>query len=422
MTAVTPRLARPDLAPLVDELVRRFGTGEVPVTVALHSLPDPARRALADLFGTDRVPGPRSRVRVDRLIEALDLASVEELRAAVETLRGPLANRRDDRRADQAAKDALWGWLAQRAATITLGRDPSGLMTWVDGQRSAGIRGGIEIHRRRLESAVHVLDALPADGRALASLASDRAGDPHALDHGRALAGIVLDAVAAVRNVARPADAEGIRHLWESVGVVPDPLSSTVLALGLPGGTDEPLGRWLADAASVSEPVVLSLANLRRWPRPALAATSKAFVVENPSLVAEAAAAGWSGPPLICSSGRPTVAVVTLVRQLGAAGAAVFQHADFDPAGLAITAWLAERAATTPWQMSRAAYLDTVDTVDTVDRVDAVDTVRRSQQRRTIDGPVPATPWDPPLEEAVRSKRVAVYEEEIRARLLGAMA
>lgn len=406
----TDRLARPDLAPLVDELVRRFGTGDVPVTIALHALPDPTRRALADLFGTERVPGPRARVRVDCLVDALDLASVEELRGAIETLRGPLSNRRDDRRADQAAKDTLWGWLAERAASIHLGGDPSTSMAWVEGQRSAGIRGGTAVHRRRLESALAVLDALPADGVALASLASDHAGGPHALDHGRAVAGIVLDAIAVVRNVARPADAEGVRHLWESVGVVPDPLSSTVLALGLSGGGDDPLGCWLADAASVGEPVVLTLANLRRWPRPPLPGDGRAFVVENPSLVAEAAAAGWSGPPLICSSGRPTVAVVTLLRQLAAAGASLYQHADFDPAGLAITAWLAGRAGTIPWQMSADAYLK------------VVRTVRRSHPRPIIGGPVPATPWDPPLEEAVRSRRVAVYEEEIRAHLLGAMA
>lgn len=128
--------------------------------------------------------------------------------------------------------------------------------------------------------------------------------------------------------------------MWEVAGVVPDPHSSTVLALGLPGGPDSPLARWLAEAAGARQPVVLSLANLRRWPVPPLPAGSEVFVVENPSLIAEALRAGTRSP-LVCSSGRPTVATVTLLRQLGAQGALLYQHADFDPAGLSITAWLA---------------------------------------------------------------------------------
>jgi hypothetical protein len=42
---------------------------------------------------------------------------------------------------------------------------------------------------------------------------------------------------------------------------------------------------------------------------------------------------------------------VTLLRQLGADGAILAQHADFDLTGLGITAWLAERAGTRPWRM-----------------------------------------------------------------------
>lgn len=190
------------------------------------------------------------------------------------------------------------------------------------------------------------------------------------------------------------------------MGVAPDPLSSTVLAAGLPGGTTTPLDRWLAGAGDAGQPVVLSLANLRRWPRPPLPAGACAFVVENPSLLAEAVAAGWTGPLLVCSSGRPTVAVLTLLRQLGAAGAALYQHADFDPAGLAITAWLRERAGTCPWRMSTGEYLEAVGA---------------SRERLPVTAPVPATPWDPPLAGALQAHGVAVYEEEIRHRLLGAM-
>lgn len=400
------RLRRPELAPLVDELVRRFGDGDPPVTLTLRDLPDASRRALADLLGADRLCPSRVQVRVERLLAVLRLASVADLRAVLESLRGPLPDRRADRAAERAAREQLWEWLTEQAETLSLAGEPGRLDAWVEAQRAAGVRGDVDAHRRRLASALAVLRALPADGISLAALAADCAGGPHALDQGRSLTGMVLDAVATGVGVPRPVDAEGARALWETVGVVPDPLSSTVLALCLPGGEETAFRRWLSATAATSEPVVLTLATLRRWPLPPLPPTSRVYVVENPSLVAEAAARSWCGPPLVCSSGRPTVATVTLLRQLGADGATVYQHADFDPAGLAITCWLAERAGTIPWRMTSADYLSAVDA---------------AAARPKVTGPVPPTPWDPMLQETVERERVAVYEEEVRVRLLGAM-
>jgi Protein of unknown function C-terminus (DUF2399) len=63
---------------------------------------------------------------------------------------------------------------------------------------------------------------------------------------------------------------------------------------------------------------VLTLSQLQRWLIHALARDSTAFVVENPAVVATAAAREWDGPPIVCSSGRPSVAAVTILRQLGA--------------------------------------------------------------------------------------------------------
>lgn len=406
--AAADRLARPELAPLVDELFRRFGDGDDPVTLVVRNPPTAAREALADLFGLDRLPPPDPRIRISRLVEVLGVGSVRSLRDVVESLRGPLPDRRTDRLADRAARDGLWSWLAAEAAVLTsLGGRPGWDAAWVDRMRAQGARGGVDAHRGRLEAALRMLRALPADGVPLAGFANDHLGDPHALDRGHRLPAIVLDAVALAGEAPLATGAESARHLWESVGVAPDPLSSTVLALGLSGdGSPAPLGAWLSAARAAGEPVVLTLAQLRRWPIAPLASGVTAYVVENPSLVAEAARTGWSGPPLVCSSGRPTVAVVTLVRRLAAAGGTVRQHADFDAAGVAITAWLAERAGTTPWRMTAGDYLS-------------------AAAGRHEDGspPVvlPPTPWDPPLRTAMLDTGIRVYEEEFRADLLAAM-
>lgn len=397
--------SRPELAPVWAELARRFGDGDPPVAITLRDLSMGERQAVADLLGLDRLPPATARIRVDRLAAAFGVAGVDGLRAAVETHVGPIVDRRAARLDARRRRDDVWAWLADQAGSIPLvAGEPDRMGPWVETVRAAGVPGGdVDRHRRRLAAVLAVLATLPADGIGLAALAADVLGDPHALDRGRAIATLVLDAVAASRQRARPTDAEAARLLWEEVGVVPDPLSSAVLALGLHLTGDHPL----RSVSAAGEPVVLTLSQLRRWPVDPLPAGGTAFMVENPSLVAEAAARGWGGPPLLCSSGRPTVAVVSLVRQLRAAGAEVFQHADFDPAGLGITGWLAQRAGTIPWRMGAADYLGAVAT---------------DRERVGLAGRLPPAPWDPDLVEAMAARGVAVYEEELRAGLLSSMS
>ena len=94
-TRAARRLGRADLAPLVDELARRFGDGGEPAVLVLRGLSDRSRQALADLFGLDRLPAGIVRVRVGRLTDVLGLpSSTAELRAVVEELRGPLPDHR----------------------------------------------------------------------------------------------------------------------------------------------------------------------------------------------------------------------------------------------------------------------------------------------------------------------------------------
>jgi len=398
------RLSRPALVPLVDELARRIAEGTDPARLTLRGLPPDSRRALADLLGSDRLPPADTHLGTERLLGALALPPDTPLRSLVERLRGPIGDRRAQRAAEQAVRDELWSWLDAQAAELDLGTGPWSLGKWVAGLRAAGVRGGVAAYRARLESALAILRTLPQDGVSLAAFASDHASDPHALDHGVALPGLVLEAVALASGQERPSGAEAARALWESVGVVPDPLSSTVLAFGLPGHDATPSGQWLSAAAAAGEPVVLTLANLRRWPVPPLPPDARLYVVENPSLVAEAAATRWVGPPIVCSSGRPSVATVTLLRQLTAAGAQAFQHADFDPAGLSITQWLTRQAGTIPWRMDAADYA-----------------AHASPGRPTIQDPIPDTPWDPALHDLLARERRPMYEEQVRAQLLAAM-
>jgi len=235
-------------------------------------------------------------------------------------------------------------------------------------------------------------------------LANDVLGDPHALDPSRPVARLVTGAIADAAGIRRPSTAEEVRAAWELVGVVPDPLSSNVLVLGLEVVSEHPLAPMLRRHRDASEPVVLTLSQLQRWPIDALDPNASAYVIENPALIASAAAQRWNGPAIVCSSGRPSVAVVTLLRHLGTPS---YQHADFDVAGVGITAWLSEHAGTIPWLMTSSAYLAAAPT-------------RRDRPR--LRGAVRATPWDPRLAEAMNQEGVAVFEEEIADSLLDEMS
>lgn len=403
------RLDRPALTPIVEELARRLDEGRgAPTRITLRGLHDDHRSALADLLGTAKLPPADTSLEVARLLSALRLSDADELRQVILQLHGPLANRAADRAAQRDARAALWDWFTVRCRT-TLVANVGPIREWPTQVRKEGIRGDLDTHRARLTRVFDVLTALtqvPQAGMPLATFANLTLGDSHALDHGQPLARLVVTAIADAANEPRPETAEDARTLWELVGVNPDPLSSNALTIGLAVRADHPLAPILTSHSLAAEPVILTLSQIKRWPIDPLPADRCAFVVENPAIVAAAANQAWNGPPIICSSGRPSIAVVTLLRQLGAHGAVLHQHADFDAAGLSITAWLHSRAGTTPWLMTADAYRAAIST---------------RRDRPQLGGVLPATPWDPELADAMEKHGHAVYEEELTEHLLTAM-
>lgn len=403
------RLGRPALAPIVEELARRLDEGRgTPTRITLRGLHDDHRSALADLLGVAKRPPPDTSLEVARLLKALRLSTPNELLQVIEQLHGPLRNRAADRAAEREARTALWDWFTDQCqATVVANVGP--LREWPTQVRKEGIRGDLDTHRVRLTRVFDVLSTLtqvPQAGMPLATFANLALGDSHALDHGQPLARLVVTAIADAANEPRPESAEDARALWELVGVNPDPLSSNALSIGLAVRPDHPLAPILTSHRSAAEPVILTLSQINRWPIDPLPTDRSAFVVENPAIVAAAASQSWDGPPIICSSGRPSIAVVSLLRQLGANGAALHQHADFDAAGLSITGWLGSGAGTTPWLMTAGAYRTAV---------------AAQRDRPRLGGALPATPWDPELADVMGQHGHAVYEEELSNQLLGAM-
>lgn len=396
------RAARAELTPLWDELARRLGASDRPVTaVTLRGLDERQRAGVADLLGRERLVPSTCRVPVGALVCALGLEGDDELRRLVDELRGPIVSRAEHRRHQRAEREALWAWLAGEAERL-------GAPGWAAGLRAAGVPGGdVGGHRERLEAAVAVVQRTVEgdDQVSLAVLAATAVGDPHALDPATALAPLVLGALAERLGLATPRSAEEARSVWAAAGVVADELSSRVLVLGLrPERADSPLGTCLAALADAGEPAAVTLAQLRRWRVAPLA--SEVRVVENPSVLAEAARTGGGEaaerPPLVCTSGWPNVAVMTLLRQLAAAGVRLRCHADFDPPGVLMVRHLVERVGAEPWRMDAADYLAAAD-----------------RSRLAFAGSVADTPWDTGLAGAMRTRRRAVFEEDVASALLG---
>lgn len=191
----------------------------------------------------------------------------------------------------------------------------------------------------------------PLDRAVLARVAT---GDPHALDDGRPAATLLLSALADREGLPRvPTAAGGRRALLARHGVVSDPLSSTVLVLGLRATGDGPAARVLAAVDGGHALLTLDQVLGSRLRAPA----RRVFATEGP-IVTRAAEAklGYGSSPLICTDGQPSAACAELLRQLVAGGARVRHSGDFDWGGLRIAGLMRRRQGARPWRHASADY------------------------------------------------------------------
>jgi uncharacterized protein (TIGR02679 family) len=254
-----------------------------------------------------------------------------------------------------------------------------------------------------LRAAAAVIAALPT-GAARCDrrrLAADATGDPHALDHGAPLAGLVLGLLAAAGRVGsrqRP------REAWASVGVDCDDVVGGLIAVGL-----LPAGWVLPPGALVTlPPRVLGTCE---WPPPD-APGSFVFVTENPSVASAAADLATAGPGhghavrLLCTSGTPAAHEIAAIGRLAHAGWRVAVRADFDVAGIChVAAILKAVPDAVPWRMAAEDYLESL----------------RHEPQQPQLGPserIPDAPWAPELTATMRARRLAAYEESLLPLLL----
>jgi uncharacterized protein (TIGR02679 family) len=364
------------------------------------------REALLRLLGR-RPGGAAGSISIDtaELGDVLARAGIApDLRALVEALGGPVA----DRRAAYAAERARWDAVHQRLRAEAVALDVR-LERWAEEVAVTGLLRRLardaEGATRLALQATAVLGRLPARGEPLAQLAAATVGDSHALDDGAPLATLVLRAVESLTGLPRrDRSAAEMRALWARVGVLLDELSAPALVLGLRPAGDGVLASAMRAFADAGEPARVTLRQLVRHPPDWSALAGRmVFVCENPAIVAAAAdRLGAACPPLVCTDGQPSGAVQALLRALADAGASLRFHADFDGGGIRIGNLLVERFGARPWRMGAADY-------EAAARGGGLPP--GSMAERAL--------WDPELAPAMARYGVAVHEERVVEGLLG---
>ena len=248
-----------------------------------------------------------------------------------------------------------------------------------------------------IEDAAAIVAALPRDGSRIdrRRLATSTLGDPHALDQGSLLAGVVLSILSAsgrVREKQKP------RRAWAEAGVDWDDVTGGLITCGLlPAG-------WSASPSALItlSPRVLTTCE---WPRPEKAG-QWVFVTENPSVIGAAAEMSHRcAVRMLCTSGTPSAREVVAVGRLAAAGWRVAVRADFDEAGLQhVGALLAGVPGAFPWRMSAADYEASLGAVNVVEDELDIDRLR--------------APWAPELLEAMKVRAIPGFEEALLEQLL----
>ncbi len=286
-------------------------------------------------------------------------------------------------------------WGGQWAKTVMR----SGLLSDVGGEETSRLA-----HRVRM-----ILDLLDDNPDAVFSrceLAARLYGSSHALDGNQKLYRLVEHAL---RLRSERTDLSG-RKLFEHVGIEHSLVGAPVLTWAVPAIGDTPLDRQIRVANQGGTPLHINLYTLRKY-RVSVPSGTKVLVVENPRLV-EAAAQRHLSACVIASSGTPTTAVTTLLRQIADSDAGIWFHTDFDKGGFRIgNFWHA--SGYEPWMMAHTDYLSAVS----------------ASARAGLNLPVDTTPescgepaWDRSLRPAYQVECLEVHEEVVSDAVLDGFA
>ncbi len=118
------------------------------------------------------------------------------------------------------------------------------------------------------------------------------------------------------------------------------------------------------------------------------------LVCENPRVLEAVASRHGGRYPVVCTSGRPALVVVEVLRRIASGGTSLRYHGDFDWAGVAIANQMRVEVGAAPWLMSARDYLDAPAAVPLL-------------------GQVVQASWDAGLAGAMSRRGLVVHEEAV---------
>jgi uncharacterized protein (TIGR02679 family) len=393
-------LGKATLARLVQGMAARLRSGQsLSGTLTLSGASREERSAIDQFLGRRPSSGTPMVVRLAEIERVLSEGGIcDSLSEALQAILGPIENER------QARDSAAERWTELFTSIEAVMMELPEYRDWLAGIHSTGLLkkysgGDCASASALLSHALAVLRQLPQPAVPLAELAARVTGDSHALDAGKPLSTLCLQAIAQQQGLRLSRSADFRRRLWDLVGVVVDELSAPVLVLNLRGAASTLVGRVLNVMADSGEPCHLTVRQLRRadgrvfgeWNNRTI------YVCENPSVIA--AAAQRLGPrslPLISTAGQPASAAQLLFGLLCQAGCRLRYHGDLDTPGIAIANMLIRRFAMEPWRMNAADYVSAL-----------------SAAGPTLCGRIFNAVWDDQLSSEMRLYGKAVLEESV---------
>jgi uncharacterized protein (TIGR02679 family) len=397
------RYAGPEYKRLFDAArgsLERTG-GDLTRTITVKTPDDHERRAIIGITGQYRPEGVSVlAVRLADVDRAVREATGQGLADLLERLGPRLKDRPAERQRLADARDA-----AVRSAEDSFLTARGWFQAWmaelaVDGTLTRLIGTG---ETAQVRQAARVLEwveqrtELKAAPTQLAELSATITGDAKSLNHGTALATLVLRALAFRLGTDRPKTTGERRDLWDRSGVIVDDLASRVLVLNLPAQGDG-LGEWLSSARTYGTPFYVTLHQLVTMPVTVLP-RQLVHACENPAVLRRAAGhLGAGARPLICTEGQPSTAFHRLAAAITRAGGKLAYHGDFDWPGVMIAAGVISRHRASPWRFTAADYETAI---------------KRNADSVSLAGTPQPTPWAPSLSAAMTAHGRAVFEEAV---------
>lgn len=198
-----------------------------------------AAERLSGLLGKSIQPGGRNILLADIDDALLRSTAKRGLVAVVAELTGKsLRDRPSERRLRAEVATSLWAQVEEIVARTGLGAYPW-TREWISWLHTSGllVRAGLDRGVSQFEVAARAIATVitrpVTHVRVLGELASDIAGDAHALDTDRLAGRLAVRALGLASDTKEPSSPHDRMLLWESVGVAVDTISGTVITWAL---------------------------------------------------------------------------------------------------------------------------------------------------------------------------------------------